>query len=459
MSQFHTAIIGSGSGGLTVAVGLSKLGKKVALLEKHQVGGDCTNVGCIPSKTLIHGSYSNNPAKTILSHVQERRDHLREEEEDFVEDLSGVTFLRGQARFAGPNSLRVTAEDGSEETISAKNIVIATGSRPRQIEVEGLPRERVLTNESIFDLDENPKHLAIVGGGVIGLEMAFAFRRLGSEVTLLDRGSRVLKVCEPEVSELLRERLREEGIALHLESSASSFEESSQRLTLGGGVTISQVDKVLVAAGRIPNLDLDLEAAGVEFDGRGIPTDPLGQTNVSHIFAIGDVNHRSAFTHSANHQGRRLVRKLAFGFLPDPGPEPHYPSATFTDPEVAQVGPTLAELHKQYRPEVVRTQLIPLKDTDRGYTMGIQHGFVLIHCLALTGRILSATIVAPAAGEMISLLTFCLTNKQSMYKLADLVFPYPVLSEAVKKAASNFVFGTLGQLPKELYSFLRYRWL
>jgi pyruvate/2-oxoglutarate dehydrogenase complex dihydrolipoamide dehydrogenase (E3) component len=149
--------------------------------------------------------------------------------------------------------------------------------------------------------------------------------------------------------------------------------------------------------------------------------------------------------------------RLAFGWLPSPGREPHYPSTTFTDPEVAQVGPSLELLQKQYGTRMIRSEFVALENTDRGYTMQLDHGFVLIHCMALTGTVLSATIVAPNAGEMISLLTFAVNHRIRMYALSDLVFPYPVLSEAIKKAADGFVFGTLGKLPRELLCYFRYR--
>lgn len=456
--QYHTAVVGSGSGGLTVAVGLSKLGKKVALVERDQVGGDCTNVGCIPSKTLIHASLKvesgDLTAVEALALVRERRDHLREEETVWVRELPGVDFLNGEARFLSPHSLSISPPQGEPFEISAKNVVLATGSHPRYLDIPGLPHSTLLTNESIFDLTEPPGHLVIVGGGVIGLEMAFAFRRLGSQITLIDRGERLLKVSEPEVGELLKTRLENSQVAVHLNDTVESYSQGTLKLSSGGRV--SNVDKVLAAVGRQPNLDLDLERAGVTFDRRGVLTDQLGRTAAANVFAIGDINHRSAFTHSANHQGRRLNKKLAFPWLPDFAGSYHYPSATFTQPEVAQVGPTLERLKESRHPKSIRTHLVALKDTDRGYTCGLEEGFVMLHAGVVSGRLLSATIVAPAAGEMISLLTMAVNRGMTLYQLSNLVFPYPVLSEAVKKAADEFVFGTLGNLPKELVCWLRF---
>lgn len=441
MNPYHTAVIGSGSAGLTVAVGLSKLGKSVAVIEKNQVGGDCTNVGCIPSKTLLHLA-GKLEATQALARVRERRDHLRQEETDWLAQMKGVDLKFGEARFLDPRNLDV---DG--ERVEARNFVIATGSHPRTF-----PLGSVLTNETIFELEKPPEHLAIVGGGVIGCEMAFAFSALGSRVTLVDMVDRVLSLSEPEASEVIQARLKERGVELRLGVGVESRE--GRNLLLADGSRVEEVDQVLLAAGRIPNLDLNLEAAGVEYDHRGIPTDELGRTNVRHIFAIGDVNLKSAFTHSANHQGRGLVQKLAFPFLPV-RKQPHYPSATFTDPEVAQVGPALTQLREIYPARTLRTVRVDLKDTDRGYTSGLECGFVLLHARKITGRLLSATVVAPAAGEMIPILTHAVNGGISMYGLANLVFPYPTLAEAIKKAANNYVFETLPRLHREALDYLR----
>jgi pyruvate/2-oxoglutarate dehydrogenase complex dihydrolipoamide dehydrogenase (E3) component len=453
--KYHTIVVGAGSAGLTVAVGLSKLGKRVALVERRHVGGDCTNYGCIPSKTLIHESKGDE--KDVLALVRLRRDHLRDEETEWIQNLKNVDFHFGQARFLGPNSMEVIGVDGSPEILRTKNVVLATGSRPRVVAIDGLPAARTLTNETMFEQKSTPEHLVIVGGGVIGMEMAFGFRRLGSRVTVVDRGERVLKVSEPAVSDLLLRRMNHLGIESYFNTVAEDYEESSKTLRLRNGKSITGVDKILSAAGRIPNLDLDLERAGVIHDERGVPTEAFGRTNIPHIFAIGDINHRSAFTHSANDQGRRLVKKLALPFVPFKGKEPYYPSATFTDPEVAQVGPSLSTLLKTYPAQAIHTETVMLKDTDRGYTMGLEEGFVMIHSRVLTGEILSATIAAPSAGEMISLLTFALNNGVTLYKLAELVFPYPVLSEAIKKASSAFVFHTLATFPRQAFRYLRYR--
>ncbi len=460
---FHTVVIGSGSGGLTVAVGLAKLGKRVALVEAEDVGGDCTNVGCIPSKTLIHlVDYpgDRSPAD-ILATVQEKRNHLREEETAWVKNTDNLTFIEGRARFLSADRLEVALSKGGVQTLSAPHIVVATGAKPARITVPGLPETRTLTNESLFELADKPEHLVVIGAGVVGSEMAFAFRKLGSRVSVVSRSGRILSASEPEASKVVADAMVEAGIDLYLGAQPTTYDEAAQILELehsGVKRTLTGVDKVLLAVGRVPATQgLGLEAAGVTFGKEGIPTDAYGRTNVEGVFAIGDVNPASSYTHSANAQGRRVVRRVAFPFLPAWGEEPPYPHATFTDPEVAAVGPTLAELHTRYHPALIKTLHIDLANTDKGYTEGLGRGFVKVHAVRLTGRVLGATIVAPKASEMISLLTAAIYNGLSLYKLSGLVYPYPVLSEGIKKAADAFVFGTLPKLPRELGALLRYR--
>lgn len=461
--HFHTVVIGSGSGGLTVAVGLSKLGKRVALVEANAVGGDCTNVGCVPSKTLIHlvtHPGDKSPVE-VLTRVQEKRNHLRDEETAWVKGMD-LTFLEGRARFLGPKRLEVALSGGGTRELSAENIVIAAGAKPAVIPIEGLPEARTLTNESLFELSDKPGHLAIIGSGVVGSEMAFAFRKLGSRVSMISRSSRVLSASEPEASAVVGEAMRDCGIDLYLNAQPDAFDEEAQTLHVkqgGARLALEGVDKVLLAVGRIPNTaGLGLESIGVTFDKKGIPTDAYGKTNVEGVYAIGDVNPASSYTHSANAQGRRVVRRLAFPYLPTWGQEPPYPNATFTDPEVAAVGPSFAELEKRYHPALLKTVRADLAKTDKGYTESLERGFVVIHAVRLTGRVLGATIVAPRASEMISLLTAAVYNGLSLYKLSGLVFPYPVLSEGIKKAADAFVFETLPKLPRELAAYVRYRW-
>ena len=464
-THFNTIVIGAGSGGMTVGVGMAALGKDVAMIEGQHVGGDCTNVGCVPSKTLIHEAKnfrSGMDPDNALKETIRKRNALRDLETEEVKEMEGLTFIEGMAKFIAPKKLAVTNPAGETTEYSADNIVIATGARPRQLKIDGLPDERYMTNIELFDTETAPKHLVIVGAGVIALEMAFAFEKLGTEVTMLALDPRPLGRSIPEASEAVQASLDRKGITSHYGATAKSFDESTRTLTLTQGdneIAVNDVDKVLVAIGRVRNIDsLGLEQAGVTFDMRtGIAVNSFGETNVRGVYAIGDVTPTSAFTHSANAQGRRVTQRIAFPLLPVAKDEPLFPNATFADPEVATVGLTPAELEAKYHQNVVKRIRVDLKgNTDRAYTDGIEEGFIIVDAVRLTGRILHATIVAPHASEMISFFTLAMSQKISLYKIYRLVYPYPTFSSGILKVADFFMRETLTNLTQELGAYLRY---
>jgi len=469
--HFHTIVIGAGSGGMTVAVGLSNLGKQVAFIEGNHVGGDCTNVGCVPSKTLIHLAKNFQPGMNpdeALREVTRKRDALREKETEEVKEMKNVTFIEGWAKFNAPKEIEVTLKDGLQRKLTADNIVISAGARPRMIRIPGLPKERILTNESLFDLTDLPKHLVIVGAGIIALEMAFAFRKLGSKVTIFSLDNHPLPAYIPEVAQAMIPEIERHGISAHFNVLAKAFDESSRTLTLtdyesgddGREIPIHDVDKVLVAAGRVKNVDsLGLDQAGVKWDPRmGVSVNSYGESNVKGVYAIGDVTPTSAFTHSANAQGRRVTQRIAFPLLPLAKKEPIFPNATFSDPEVANVGLTQKQIAEKYHPQLVKRIRIDFKDhTDRGYTDGVENGFIIVDAVRLTGRILQATIVGPRASEIISFFTLAISQKISLYKIYQLVYPYPTFSSGILKVADFFMRDTLPNLGKELAAFLKYR--
>jgi pyruvate/2-oxoglutarate dehydrogenase complex dihydrolipoamide dehydrogenase (E3) component len=461
--HFPTIVIGSGSAGLTVANSLSQLGRAVALIESKSVGGDCTNVGCIPSKTLIHEASRmvNHEAASALLTVRSKRDKLRDEETHHVKHTEYLTFIHGAARFVAPKRIAVSLDDGTTREITGDHIVIATGSRPATLKIDGLPSHRTLTNDTLFELPAAPAHLAIIGSGPVALEMAFAFKDLGSRVTMVTLDNRVLNKGPQAASATLHQALTEQGIEVYYRSTPSRYDELSNTLlvqTPDGSIELADVDKVLIAIGRQRNIDkIGLEHAGVKFDPKtGIEIDDHGQTNVSGIFAIGDVTPTSYWTHSANAQGRRVVQRILFPWLPALGAEQLYPNATFSAPEVANVGLMPDEIAKKYHPKLVKTLQFDLPKTDKGYTDGLNSGFVQVSALRLTGRILGATIVGPHASEMISFFTLAITQHISLYKLFRLVYPYPTLSGAIQKVADQYVRETLPAFHTELYTVTRY---
>ncbi len=464
--HFSTIVIGAGSGGMTVAVGLAGLGKQVAFVEGNHVGGDCTNVGCVPSKTLIHLAKNFKPgmqADEVVREVTRKRDALRDKETEEVQNIKNITFIRGWAKFSAPREIQVSAPDSSTRTLTADNIVISTGARPRLLDIPGLPKERLLTNESLFDLTKAPRHLVVVGAGVIALEMAFAFQKLGTRITVFALDARPLMVYVPEVSEALQPEIERKRISTYYGATAKSFDESTRTLTLTQGaqeITLHDVDQVLVAIGRVRNIDsLGLDQAGVKVDARlGILVNSFGETNVKGVYAIGDVTPTSAFTHSANAQGRRVVQRIAFPFLPIAKQEPIFPNATFSDPEVANVGLTQKQITQKYHPQLIKRIRVDFKDhTDRGYTDEVENGFIIVDAIRLTGQILHVTIVGPRASEMISFFTLAISQKISLYKIYRLVFPYPTFSSGILKVADFFMRDTLPNLGKEISAYLKYR--
>ena len=321
----------------------------------------------------------------------------------------------------------------------------------------------VLTNESLFDLTKAPKHLVIVGAGVIALEMAFAFQKLGTKVTMFALDPRALTTAIPEAAEAIQAELDQQGITTYYNTNAKSYDESTRTLTLRSGeqeIAIEDVDKVLIAIGRVRNIDaLGLETAGIAFDRNGIKVNTFGATTVKGVYAIGDVTPTSAFTHSANAQGRRVTQHIAFPYLPISRKEPLFPNATFSDPEVATVGLTPKQLAEYCHPNVIRRIRVDFKtETDRGYTDGIEHGFIIVDAVRLTGQILHATIVGPRASEMISFFTLAMSQHISLYKIYRLVYPYPTYSSGILKVADHFMRETLPNLRQEVAAYLRYRW-
>lgn len=470
---FDAVVVGAGSGGLTVAYGLARLGKRVALVEADAVGGDCTNVGCIPSKTLLHaaralaarGLRAGDPgwadaAAAVLGHVRAKRDALRAREDHEVAHEPNLTLVRGRARLAAADRVAVAGAAG-ERVLAAPVVVLATGARAIVPDLPGLGAERALTNANLFDLRDPPHHLAVVGGGALGAEMATAFARLGSRVTLVEAAPRLLPASAPAAGAAVADGLRALGVAVHVGTRAERFDEDGAVLHLAtpdGPAAVPAVDRVLFAVGRRPNVeDLGLEALGVRFGRAGIATDRAHRTSARGVYAIGDATERAKFTHAANAQGRRLVRHLTAPWLPLV-PEGDYPSATFTDPEVAQVGPSLEALHARYGATLVATHRVELAALDRGYVDDVGAGFVEVHAMRLTGRVLAATVVGPHAAEVVQLLVWAQRRRGSLWQLSRHVVAYPALSEAVKKVADAFVFATLPALPRELGVYLRHRW-
>jgi len=454
---YKAAVIGAGSGGLTIAHGLSAFGHDIALVEADKVGGDCTNVGCIPSKALLHAAASN--IEDPLAWVRSRRDHVAHEEDVEMESHDKIDLIRGRAQLTAKHGdhhvVQINGADGVTE-VRAENVIVSTGSKPITIPIDGLPPERVLTNETVFELDAVPDTIVLVGGGVISVEMATAFNDLGTTVHIVELAERLLGTEDPLVASTMAAALADRGVSIHTATSIEHFDEATRTAYLTNGDSIHDVDKVLIGVGRRPHIaGLGLDAAGVESSGRGIVADDWGRTNVEGIYAVGDVTGNTATTHGANSIARRTIRAIALP-LPKIGSPRVLPSAVYSRPQIASVGLGMAELDAL--PQVGRTRLVKhLKDIDRGFTDDIEHGFVAVDVERFTGKILRASIVAPDAAEMIGMFTIMIDHGIGLRKLFGTVHPYPSYSQAIGFIADEFSTETFNHLPREWWAMARGR--
>ncbi|WP_027235491.1 dihydrolipoyl dehydrogenase family protein [Leisingera caerulea] len=440
-------VIGAGSGGLSVAAGASQMGADVVLLEGHKMGGDCLNYGCVPSKALLASAKAAyGQAHTAAFGVADQRPQPDyDAAKDHVHQVIGtIAPVDSQERFEGLG-VRVIREFGhfTSETeveagphrITARRIVIATGSSPLVPPVPGLDKVPFETNETLFDLRKKPAHLLIIGGGPIGMEMAQAHVRLGCKVTVIE-GQKALGKDDPEAAALVLEALRSEGVEIA---------EGAMVSRVGGQAGAIEVETkdgstfhgthLLMAVGRKANTDrLNPEAAGIETRGNGIKVDESLLTTNRRVYAIGDVAGGMQFTHVAGYHASVIIRSALFG-LPSKVKTSHIPWATYTDPELAQVGLTETQARDRYgvKLEVVRFEY---EHNDRAIAERKTKGFIKV--MVSGGRPVGATIAGHQAGELISLWSLALANRLKMSQIAAMVAPYPSFGEINKRAAGAY---------------------
>ncbi|MEQ8246519.1 MAG: FAD-dependent oxidoreductase [Alphaproteobacteria bacterium] len=448
-------VIGAGAGGLVVASGAAMMGARVVLVERGEMGGDCLNYGCVPSKALIAAAHAvvagresaqfgvTHPPPTIdfaqtMAHVRRVIEGIAPT--DSVERFQGmgIQVIREHGRFTGPGVLVA-----GPHTVRARRFVIATGSSPLVPPIDGLDAVPYMTNETVFANQSCPRHLLVVGGGPIGLELAQAHRRLGAQVTVVEM-SRFLPRDDEEAAEVVVARLRAEGIELFsgAQVKAVSATNGDIRLTIEKDGAVSQIvgSHLLLAAGRKPNLDLGLDAAGVEFTRRGVNVDARLRTTNKKIFAVGDVAGGAQFTHVASFHAGVVLRNILFR-LPARTTNQAIPWVTYTDPELAHVGMTECEAREAYgRVSVVRW---PLAENDRARAQGDSEGLIKI-VSTQKGRILGAQIVGRNAGDLILPWVMAVGQKQKLSAMAGLMAPYPTYSELGKRAAGTFFAPALG---------------
>ncbi len=457
--RYNLVVIGAGSAGLITSAVAAGIGARVALVERHLLGGDCLNVGCVPSKGLIRASRMVAESRRAAAELglpepgdaavdfgaamrRMRRIRATISHEDAARryrDELGVDVFLGEARFAGGDRVEV---DGTP--LRFKKAVIATGARPAAPPIPGLAEAGYRTNETLFELTERPARFGVIGGGPIGCEMAQAFRRLGSQVTLFDMAEHVLPREDADAAGIVQQRFREEGIELllgcRIERVESRGDAKRVHVALGDGPTRAvEVDELLVGVGRAPNVEgLGLETVGVEFDARrGVVVDDRLRTANRRIFAAGDVAMRWKFTHAADAAAKIVVQNALFPFLPAKKlGSLVMPWCTYTDPEVAHVGLYAHEAEERGIP--IDTFCVPLREVNRAVADGEDEGFVKVHVKKGSDRILGATIVAAHAGEMISEVTLAIVGKLGLKTLLEVIHPYPTQAEGIKRSAGVY---------------------
>lgn len=451
---YNLVVVGAGTAGLISAIATASLGGKVALVERHLMGGDCLNTGCVPSKSLIRPArlaaemrngteFGISPvslSREDFPRIMERLRRIRAEisRNDSVRRYTGlgVDVFLGNGVFASPNSVEV---DG--KTLCFRKAVVATGARALRPDIAGLEDAGFLTNENVFNLTSLPEHLLVIGGGPIGCELAQAFRRLGAEVTIIEN-DRFLPREDADASDILADVFQKEGIRVLLRANALNVERSGSGrkkvvVERNGERQTIEVDEILIGAGRVPNVEgMGLENAGVAFDARkGVVVNDNLRTTNRNIYAAGDCCMAWKFTHAADAAAQIVVqnalfkgrRKLSALIMP---------WCTYTDPEIAHVG--MYETDARARGLDVGYFKFDMSENDRAMTDGEDLGFVKVMVKKGTDRILGATIVSAHAGEMISEITTAMATGTGLGKLAGVIHPYPTQADAIRRVANLY---------------------
>ena len=470
--RYNLVVLGGGTAGLITAAGAAGLGAKVALIEREHLGGDCLNVGCVPSKALIRaarayadvrdaGQYGVEVPEGIRVNfpaVMERMRRLRSEispndSAARYRDELGVDVFLGDGRFVDSDTVEV---DGKK--LRFRRAVIATGARAIPLPIPGLTESGYLTNETVFSLTELPKRLAVIGAGPIGCELAQTFARFGSQVTLLEVMSQILIREDKDAAALIQAALIRDGVSLALGCNIKGLTQDGQDKVLNietdGESQEVRIDEVLLGVGRAPNVEgLNLEAVGVDFDTKqGVKVDDRLQTTNPRIYAAGDICSQYKFTHTADALARIVIQNTLF-LGRAKSSTLTIPWCTYTDPEIAHVG--LYEHEAEQQGFAIQTFTQELQYIDRAILAGETAGFVKIHTKAGSDAIVGATIVARHAGEMISEITLAMVGGLGLGSLAKTIHPYPTQAEAIKRAADAYNRTRLTPRVKSLFT----KWL
>ena len=469
-SRYNLVVIGGGTAGLVTAAGAAGLGAKVALVERHLLGGDCLNVGCVPSKALIRaaraavavrdagrfGVTGTDKASVDFPGVMERMRRLRADisPNDSAERFRklGVDVFIGDGKFGSRDTVQV-----GDKTLRFARAVIASGARAAAPAIPGLDTVDYLTNETVFSLTKLPKRLGVIGAGPIGCEMAQTFARFGATVHLIETSSGVLPREDRDAAAILQEAMLRDGVNLVDGGKDLRVAKTSDAIRLTVSVDGKNfdvtVDQLLVAVGRAPNVEgLDLKVAGVEFGKKGVTVDDHLRTTNSHIFACGDVCSVFQFTHAADFMARIVIQNALF-MGRKKNSALTIPWCTYTSPEVAHVG--LYKKDAKSQGIEIDTFTQKLDEVDRAILDGEKEGFVRVHVRKGTGKIVGATVVAAHAGDMIGELSLAMTNGIGLGGIGASIHPYPTQSEAIRKLGDLYSRTRLTPFVKRLFA----RWL
>lgn len=456
--RYNLVVIGAGTAGLIGSIATAGMGGKSALIERHLLGGDCLNWGCVPSKAIIRSARVMGELRkaaeldihvpdgvevdfgAVMARMRSLRADISHDDSMARLQREGVEVFLGEARFTGPDTVEVF--DGQErQTLRFAKALIATGGRARDLPVPGLAEAGYLTNETLFQLTEQPRRLAVIGGGPIGAEMAQTFARLGTDVTIFIRDDSFLPKEDREAAAIVEAAFRRDGVEFICGADLQGVTLSETGKVLHyqqeGQPGQLEVDAILVSIGRVPNVEgLGLEAAGVAYTPQGVTVDDTLRTSNPRIYAAGDVAVKYQFTHMADAAARIVLQNALF-----PGPKKKLsnlviPWTTYTAPEVAHVGRYTHELDAAgVAYEVFHKSL---SEVDRARTDGETEGFVKVLVKQGSDQILGATIVASEAGEMINEITLAMVAGLGLKTLSTVIHPYPVQSEAIKKIADGY---------------------
>ncbi|MCF4097510.1 dihydrolipoyl dehydrogenase family protein [Maritalea mediterranea] len=450
--QPDLCVMGGGSGGLTVAAAALSLGASVVLVERDKMGGDCLNYGCVPSKSLIASAKRAQHMRTATKFGIAAEDpkinfgRVHEHVHGVIADIAphdsverfeglGATVLQGEAKFTDAKTVIV-----GEQAIKARRFVIATGSRPMSPPIPGLSDVEYYTNETIFNLTRKPQHLIVVGGGPIGMELAQAHRRLGAEVTVLEMQKPLAK-DDPELTQIALKQVRREGVEICQGVKVTQVAPKGKNIVVTIEKESGETEEIsgshlLLAAGRKPNIEaLALEKAKIEHDAKGIKVNSSLKTSNKRVYAIGDVAGGLQFTHVAGYHGGLVVRNALFR-LPIKNDTTIIPWATYTDPEIANVGLTEADAREKYG-DKFRVLRWSFAENDRARAEHVEEGLLKV-ITTPSGKILGAGAVGKNAGELINIYALAVANKMKIGAFTKMVSPYPTQFEIAKRIAVEF---------------------